>query len=69
MAKSTKRESYLNEIEELKLLFKSKSKELVLCNSLSKEMKIKEEMAKLEVQKKVIKRKLAAIELENEVSA
>ena len=45
MTTSTKRESYLNEIEELKLLFKSKSKELIDCNSLSKEMKIKEEMA------------------------
>jgi len=59
----------LNAIEELNILYKSKSQELVNCTSLSKEMKIKEEMSVYEVQKKVLKRKLATIESEIGVSA
>ena len=63
------KEKCLNKIEELNLLYKEKSRSLIACNSLSKEMKIKEEMSKYEVQKKVVKRKLASLELEDEVSA
>jgi len=63
------KEEYLNFLEELNTLYKVKSKELITCTSLSKEMKIKDEMSKYEVQKKVIKRKLAAIESQNEMSA
>ncbi len=65
MSQNNLKEAYLNQIEELDILFKSKSKELVECTSLSKEMSIKEEMSKYEVQKKVLKRKLAALEVEN----
>lgn len=59
----------LNFLEELTTLYKVKSKELISCSSLSKEMKIKEEMSKYEVQKKVVKRRLAALESEDGVSA
>ncbi len=59
----------LKKLEELNTLYKVKSQELIACTSLSKEMKIKEEMMKCEVQKKVLKRKLATIESEDEISA
>ena len=59
----------LQAIEELTAMYKIKSHELVNCASLSKEMKIKEEMMKYEVQKKVVKRRLTSFELENGVSA
>ncbi len=59
----------LKKLEELNTLYKVKSQELITCTSLSKEMKIKEEMMKCEVQKKVLKRKLATIESEDEISA
>jgi DNA repair protein RadC len=65
---STKEEC-LNRIDELNNLFKIKSQELVECTSLAKEMKIKEEMSLYEVQKRVVKRKLATLELEDEISA
>lgn len=65
----TDKDACLNAIEELNILYKSKSRELVNCSSLSKEMKIKEEMSKYEVQKKVLKRKLAALESEVGISA
>ena len=63
------KEECLNILEELNTLYKVKSKELITCTSLSKEMKIKEEMSKYEVQKKVVKRRLATIESEDEISA
>ena len=63
------KEECLNKIEELNLLYKEKSRALIECNSLSKEMQIKEEMSKYEVQKKVVKRKLATLELEDGISA
>ncbi len=63
------KEECLNMLEELKTLYKVKSQELVACTSLAKEMKIKEEMSKYEVQKKVVKRRLATIESEDEISA
>jgi len=63
------KEACLNKIEELNLLYKEKSRALIECNSLSQEMKIKEEMLRYEVQKKVVKRKLANLELEGKISA
>lgn len=69
MSNLTTKEACLNRIEELNLLYKNKSQELVACHSLSKEMKIKEEMTMYEVQTKVVKRKLASLELEDEISA
>jgi hypothetical protein len=61
----TTKDECLKKIEELNLLYKAKSRELVECNSLANEMRIKEEMSKCEVQKKVLKRKLASFELES----
>jgi len=63
------KEECLSFLEELNTLYKIKSRELIACTSLSKEMKIKEEMSKYEVQKKVVKRKLAALESEGQISA
>lgn len=63
------KEECLRFLEELNTLYKVKSRELIACTSLSKEMKIKEEMSKYEVQKKVVKRKLAALESEGQISA
>ena len=63
------KEACLNKIEELNLLYKEKSRALIECNSLSQEMKIKEEMLRYEVQKKVVKRKLADLELEGKINA
>lgn len=63
------KEECLSFLEELNTLYKVKSRELIACTSLSKEMKIKEEMSKYEVQKKVVKRKLAALESEGQISA
>lgn len=63
------KEECLRFLEELNTLYKIKSRELIDCTSLSKEMKIKEEMSKYEVQKKVVKRKLAALESEGQISA
>ncbi len=63
------KEECLNFLEELNTLYKVKSRELIECASLSKEMQIKEEMSKYEVQKKVVKRKLAAIESSDGISA
>ena len=63
------KEECLNMLEELNTLYKVKSQELIACTSLSKEMKIKEEMSKYEVQKKVVKRRLTTFESENEISA
>jgi hypothetical protein len=59
------REACLKKIEELNLLYKSKSIELVECPSLAMEIKIKEEMSRCEVQMKVLKRKLVSFELES----
>ena len=63
------KEECLNLLEELNALYKIKSQELISCTSLSKEMKIKEEMSKYEVQKKVLKRRLSTFESGNEISA
>ena len=65
MSNITTKDECLKKIEELNLLYKAKSRELIECNSLAGEMKIKEEMSKCEVQKKVLKRKLASFELES----
>ena len=69
MSNINTKEECLNLLEELNILYKVKSKELIECSSLSKEMKIKEDMSKYEVQKKVLKRRLAKLESEDEISA
>ncbi len=63
------KEDCLKRIDELNTLFKSKSQELVECTSLAKEIKIKEEMSMYEVQKKVVRRKLASLEQADGISA
>ena len=68
MERLNTKEDCLKRIEELNLLYKTKSHELVLCTSLSKELKIKEEMSRYEVQSKVAKRKLVSLEQEDSVS-
>ncbi len=59
------KEECLKKIEEINLLYKTKSRELVTCTSLTQERKIKEEMSKYEVLKKVLRRELASFELES----
>ena len=65
MSKLDEKSVTLEKIATLNLLYREKSQELIYCNSLSKEMKIKEEMSRYEVQIKVLKRKMASWELES----